>query len=541
MVSLLTNNASMVALSTLRGINQNLESVQSQISTGKSVANARDNAAVYAISSVMNSDVKGFEAIGSSLALGSSTVAVARGASEQINELLQDIKGSIVSAQEDNVDRSKIQTDISRLRDQITSIVDSAQFNGLNLLQGSESIDILSSLDRAADQSVNASHITVDRSDLTADFGTYGNGGNIAAAVIGADNPSGAALSTANQTSTITFADGNGDGDVTANSNLSFDVNFGDESFRVTVPQIDAGTTLADAASAVETAVDAQLSARGISGLSVTAGAGTVTFTNSSAFDDLQITNATEAGLNNGDTVTIQNGAGGAVDVSGDTNEAVAGSAESTGTQNQFELVAGSYNEGDGVRITAGGVNIDYVASAGDNANDVAAGLASALTAAKAENPSNDDLQALTFNVVAGADPTTDNAFIQIDDGVTGQTILTGAQSGGDAAGGLALLAGIDVSDKAGAAQALTDIESLIQTSVDAAAQFGSAQKRVDIQNDFIKGLTDSLKAGIGSLVDADLEQASAELQSLQVQQQLGIQALTIANQSPQTLLSLFR
>ncbi|RZO67963.1 MAG: flagellin, partial [Parvularculaceae bacterium] len=161
MVSLLTNNASMVALSTLRGINQNLESVQSQISTGKSVANARDNAAVYAISSVMNSDVKGFEAIGSSLALGSSTVAVARGASEQINELLQDIKGSIVSAQEDNVDRSKIQTDISRLRDQITSIVDSAQFNGLNLLQGSESIDILSSLDRAADQSVNASHITV--------------------------------------------------------------------------------------------------------------------------------------------------------------------------------------------------------------------------------------------------------------------------------------------------------------------------------------------------------------------------------------------
>ena len=540
MVSLLTNNASMVALSTLRGINQNLESVQSQISTGKSVANARDNAAVYAISSVMNSDVKGFEAIGSSLALGSSTVAVARGASEQINELLQDIKGSIVSAQEDNVDRSKIQTDISRLRDQITSIVDSAQFNGLNLLQGSESIDILSSLDRAADQSVNASHITVDRSDLTADFGTYGNGGNIAAAVIGADNPSGAPLSTANQTSTITFADGAADG-ISANSNLSFDVNFGDESFRVTVPQIDAGTTLADAASAVETAVDAQLSARGISGLSVTAGAGTVTFTNSSAFDDLQITNATEAGLDNGDTVTIQNGAGGAVDVSGDANEAVAGSAQSTGTQNQFELVAGSYNEGDGVRITAGGVNIDYVAAAGDNANDVAAGLASALTAAKAENPSNDDLQALTFNVVAGADPTTDNAFIQIDDGVTGQTILTGAQSGGEAAGGLALLAGIDVSDKAGAAQALTDIESLIQTSVDAAAQFGSAQKRVDIQNDFIKGLTDSLKAGIGSLVDADLEQASAELQSLQVQQQLGIQALTIANQSPQTLLSLFR
>ena len=84
-------------------------------------------------------------------------------------------------------------------------------------------------------------------------------------------------------------------------------------------------------------------------------------------------------------------------------------------------------------------------------------------------------------------------------------------------------------------------IEGLIQEAVDASAEFGSAQKRMEIQNDFVSKLTDSLKTGIGALTDADLEAASARLQSLQVQQQLGIQALSIANAAPNSILGLFR
>jgi flagellin len=53
--------------------------------------------------------------------------------------------------------------------------------------------------------------------------------------------------------------------------------------------------------------------------------------------------------------------------------------------------------------------------------------------------------------------------------------------------------------------------------------------------------VTDAIKSGIGSLVDADMEAASAKLQALQVQQQLGTQSLSIANQAPQSMLSLFR
>ena len=102
-------------------------------------------------------------------------------------------------------------------------------------------------------------------------------------------------------------------------------------------------------------------------------------------------------------------------------------------------------------------------------------------------------------------------------------------------------MAGIDVSTGVGAGAALGAIEALIDTAIDASAAFGSAQGRIDTQADFIGKLTDSLKSGIGSMVDADMEAASARLQALQTQQQLATQSLSIANQAPQSILSLFR
>ncbi|WP_424928997.1 flagellin [Amaricoccus tamworthensis] len=74
-----------------------------------------------------------------------------------------------------------------------------------------------------------------------------------------------------------------------------------------------------------------------------------------------------------------------------------------------------------------------------------------------------------------------------------------------------------------------------------AAAAFGAAQARVEAQMDFMSKQADALDTGVGALVDADMEEASARLTALQTQQQLGTQALSIANQQPQTLLSLFQ
>jgi len=81
-----------------------------------------------------------------------------------------------------------------------------------------------------------------------------------------------------------------------------------------------------------------------------------------------------------------------------------------------------------------------------------------------------------------------------------------------------------------------------VETSVLAAgAAFGAAQTRIDLQKDFMDKLVDTLTSGVGALVDADMSEEAARLQALQVQEQLGTQALSIANQAPQSILSLFR
>jgi flagellin len=87
----------------------------------------------------------------------------------------------------------------------------------------------------------------------------------------------------------------------------------------------------------------------------------------------------------------------------------------------------------------------------------------------------------------------------------------------------------------------LTQLDSSISNVNQALGDLGSQAKQIEAHNTFISKLTDVLNGGIGNLVDADLAKESARLQALQVQQQLGAQALSIANQAPQIVLSLFQ
>lgn len=280
MSSIQTNNSAMVALETLRNINRNLEGVQSEIATGKKISTAKDNAGIWAVATVMSSDVASFKAISDSLSLGASTVGVARGSAEKIVSTLQEIKTLIVTAQGENVDRVKIQADITAKTALVQGFVAAAQFNGLNLIDGTSTVavNVLSSLNRDSAGVVTAANISVSRQNLS---------------------------------------------------------------------------------------------------------------------------------------------------------------------------------------------------------------------------------------TLAG--------------------------------GGLATLTAATVSTAAGATAALASIELNLQTAINATAAFGSSQSSILSQGEFVKSLTDSLSSGIGSLTDSDIEGASAKLQALQVQQQLGVQALSIANQQPQALLSLFR
>ena len=87
----------------------------------------------------------------------------------------------------------------------------------------------------------------------------------------------------------------------------------------------------------------------------------------------------------------------------------------------------------------------------------------------------------------------------------------------------------------------ITIAENALQALTDGASDLGSAKRRVDMQSDFVGALMDAIDRGIGQLVDADMNKESTRLQALQVQQQLGIQALGIANSNAQSILSLFR
>jgi flagellin len=190
---------------------------------------------------------------------------------------------------------------------------------------------------------------------------------------------------------------------------------------------------------------------------------------------------------------------------------------------NDTLTVAGTVVEGETYELSDGTDTYYYVARAGDGVNEVAAGLAGVLS-------SN----------ITGVTVTVSAAVLTIANGSGGS--ITFAEDVLDSnTSGLAAVGNIDVTTSAGATSALSAIEGFIQVGIDAAAAFGSAQKRIDIQNEFITTLSDSMKLGIGALTDTNMEEASARLQSLQVQQQLGIQTLAIANQRPQVLLGLFQ
>jgi flagellin len=88
---------------------------------------------------------------------------------------------------------------------------------------------------------------------------------------------------------------------------------------------------------------------------------------------------------------------------------------------------------------------------------------------------------------------------------------------------------------------AITELDTSIDNIGSVLARMGANSRRMEIQRSFTDKLTDVLERGIGNLVDADMAKAAAELQALQVKQQLGIQALSIANRTPSILLGLFR
>ncbi len=132
-------------------------------------------------------------------------------------------------------------------------------------------------------------------------------------------------------------------------------------------------------------------------------------------------------------------------------------------------------------------------------------------------------------------------ALVAVPNGTVSTAAITIAATDISASAGLALTTGTVISTAAGASTALGVISTAQSTVTTFLSKLGAGAKRVDIQRAFTDKLSSAIEIGIGNLVDANLARESANLQSLQVKQQLGLQALSIANRAPGSVLSLFR
>jgi flagellin len=97
-----------------------------------------------------------------------------------------------------------------------------------------------------------------------------------------------------------------------------------------------------------------------------------------------------------------------------------------------------------------------------------------------------------------------------------------------------------DTADQTTLSNLTSQVDAAIQSITSAASTLGATKTRIDIQSTFVSSLSDSITSGVGSLVDADMNEASTRLQALQTQQQLGVQSLSIANQQTALILKLF-
>lgn len=162
--SINTNVGAMVALQNLNATNTQLSQTQGRISTGLKVASAKDNGAVWAIAQSQRATSASLNAVKDSLARAQSTVDVAVSAGESVSDLLIQMKTKALAASDTSLDqasRDALNEDFKALRDQITTVVGNADFNGTNLLDGS-----VTSIGALANAS-GSSTLTVTAQDLS--------------------------------------------------------------------------------------------------------------------------------------------------------------------------------------------------------------------------------------------------------------------------------------------------------------------------------------------------------------------------------------
>lgn len=202
---------------------------------------------------------------------------------------------------------------------------------------------------------------------------------------------------------------------------------------------------------------------------------------------------------------------------------------------------------------------VDIALAAGQSISDLLVEMKTKAVAASdpslatsSRNALNEDFQALlsqiqsivqnaTFDGANLLDGSLPNGLVVLADAAATNTITVASEGLSFGGSIITLSAASDLTTGGNASINLGLVNQSLQNVNAALARLGSAGKKLDQHQTFIGKLQDALNGAVGSMVDADLAQESASLQALQVKQQLGTQALAIANQQPQLILSLFQ
>ncbi|MFY0637922.1 flagellin [Maricaulis maris] len=171
-MSVHTNTGAMIALQNLNKTNDDMLGVQNRINTGLKISGAKDNAAIYAVAQGMRADIRALEAVQSGLDRASTIGDVALAAGESISDLLVQMREKATAAMDPSLDtfsRQAYDADFKALLDQISGILQNAEFDGANILDGSISsgIEFLADADAARSVTLKAQDMTIGGAIVT--------------------------------------------------------------------------------------------------------------------------------------------------------------------------------------------------------------------------------------------------------------------------------------------------------------------------------------------------------------------------------------
>jgi len=645
--SILTNYNSLVALQNLQATQQMLAQTQNQISTGLKVSSAKDDAATWAISTAMKSNISNLQQTSANLSQSDSVVGTAVSATNTIASLLTKISTAVTSAESPTASTSltSIQNNIKSYIAQIQSTIDGSSVNGVNLLNSSGSTQFLASVNANANGTTTPTYINLAQQNLA----TTGSGALAALSSLSVQDVGSTVLANVTDSNqAVTYAP------TVAAGQVQFaytDANGKAQSIGVTttaatqanlVQQLNANSTFSSLFTATATANYTAAS------LGVIANGATATFsytdsggvshsvttgnTGAATVANLITTLNNTAGFSNYFTASSDGSAGINIDANnagiaaGLTAGALGGAAVNGGTAvnvtpNSGATLNGSITIEAKTRAIGASNTIGALSGAGVGGGTVTGTTSTTLNFQDNEPLSLGQQFALTYNTntaaVAGSTADQKTVILQVANDASGTSLgtnsngdqiiavnsavvtafnATGAQiagefktallgSGGSGNTSLETIAGTsDFDNAAGVANRLgvavatgsagagagnsalvisatgagtqlvsltppaTNYSTLLNTVNTATntvttygAQLGSAQNQIEGQKTFVDSLTSTLQNAVSNMIDADMSSESARLTALQVQQQLGTQALSIANQAPQNILSLFK